>query len=447
MGGDPQEVFRSRTSRSKALYGEASELLPGGLDSNLRAMYPYPFFVEGAKGVHLLDVDGNRYIDFLLGQGSLVHGHAHPSIRAALEEQLGRAGLTTLPSPLSLELAREVRRRVPSVERIRYTASGTEATMVALRLARAFTGRDAVAKAEGAYHGGHDGLLWSFYRYGPPLGPPGAPEPFPHGLGLPRNAAETIVVFQYNDLEGTEAVLRRNAGRLAAVIVEPILGNAGVLPPEEGYLQGLARTCRDLGILLVFDEVMTGFRVAPGGAQERYGVRPDLTTFGKILGGGLPQGAIGGRREVMELLGPGDPETRAFHGGTNAGHPLAMATGLAALRLLDGAAYRGLEDMGALMFRGLQEAADAAGVPTRVKWVGPVGHVHFTQEDVRTGRDGLAKGDWLRLGRWGLECINRGVLFGHPLGEKIFLSTVHSPGDVEEALAAASQAFKAVAKG
>ncbi len=444
MGEDPETTYASRTARSRALFREALDLLPGGIDSNFRGMHPYPFFVARAQGVRLQDVDGNGYLDFLLGQGSMVHGHAHPKILSALLDQAATADLSALASPLSLDLAREVSRRVPSVQRLRFTASGTEATMHALRLARAYTGREAVAKAEGAYHGGSDNLLWSFYGYGDLPGPPSAPEPFPHSLGLPKVLRDLVVVFQFNDLEATEEVLRRNARRLAAVMVEPIMGNAGVIPPEGGYLGELAKICRDLDILLILDEVMTGFRVAPGGAQELYAVVPDLTTFGKILGGGLPQGAVGGRREIMELFGPGDPAARAFHGGTNAAHPLAMASGLAALNLLDGGAYGHLNRLGDLLFKGLQQVAEDAGEAVRVRHVGPVGHVHFTREEIRSGRDGLDKGDWRRLARWGLSVINRGVLLGHPHGEKIFVGTPHTPQDVEEAIAAADAGFRAL---
>lgn len=440
--------YRARTPTSRRLHARALRLMPKGVDSNYRALSPYPIYVARARGPYVTDVDGNRYLDFLLAQGSALLGHAHPHVVRAVRSAIGRGAATCLPAEGSIRLIELVKQRVRSVELMRLTNSGTEATMHAIRVARAYTGKEMIAKAEGGYHGAHDHVLWSCYTTHRALpGPPAAPEPFPHSLGVPKALRDLVAVFQFNDLEGTEAVLRKHRRRLAAVIVEPVMGSVGCLAPRDGYLNDLAKLCREYGLLLILDEVMTGFRISPGGGQELYGVRPDLTTFGKVLGGGLPLGGFGGKREIMEVIvsPDGDVEKEAFHSGTHNGNPIAVAAGTAALEVLgDQRVYRSLARRSEELYGGLQEIADDLRIPVHVEHVRGMGHIHFTDEELRTGRDCLEKGDWGKLAAWCMEGLERGVMFGHPKGEKLFVSIVHGRPEIACALEAAEGAFRAV---
>lgn len=440
--------YRARTPTSRRLHTRALRAMPKGVDSNYRALSPYPFYVARARGPYVTDVDGNRYLDFLLAQGSALLGHAHPHIARAVRNSIRRGAATCLPAEGSIRLVELVKQRVPSVELLRLTNSGTEATMHAIRVARAFTGREMIAKAEGGYHGAHDAVLWSCYATHRSLpGPPSAPEVFAHSRGLPKALRDLVAVFQFNDLEGTETVLRKHRKRLAAVIVEPVMGSVGCLTPRDGYLTELAKLCRENDLLLILDEVMTGFRVAPGGGQELFGIRPDLSAFGKVLGGGLPLGAFGGRREIMEVIAApdGNVEKEAFHSGTHNGNPIAVAAGTAALELLgDRRLYRELGRRSRELYGGLQELADDLGIPAHVEYVQGMGHVHFTSEELRTGRDCLEKSSWDLLASWCMAGLERGAMFGHPKGEKLFVSIVHGKPEIAKALEAADVAFRAV---
>jgi glutamate-1-semialdehyde 2,1-aminomutase len=311
--------------RSAALFAEALGLMPGGVSSPVRAFRAVggtPFFVERGEGAYLVDVDGNRYLDYVLSWGPLVLGHAHPRVVAALEEAVRRGTSYGTPSPLELELAAAIRGAMPSLELIRFVSSGTEATMSALRVARAFTGREKIVKFAGCYHGHADFLLVQAGSGVATLGLPDSP-------GVTGGAAADTLTARFNDLDSVEELFDHH--EIAAVIVEPVAGNMGLVPPQEGFLQGLRELTEANGALLVFDEVMTGFRVHPGGAQALYGVVPDLTTLGKVIGGGLPVGAYGGRREIMELVAPAGP---VYQAGTLSGNPLAMTAGIETLRVL-----------------------------------------------------------------------------------------------------------------
>src|SRR6188508_1484643 len=355
---------------SERLFAEATGLMPGGVSSPVRAFRAVggtPFFVERGRGAYLVDVDGNRYVDYVLSWGPLILGHAHPRVAAALEEAVRRGTSYGAPTPLELELARLIRDAMPSLELVRFVSSGTEATMSALRLARAFTGRDKIVKFTGCYHGHADLLLVHAGSGVATLGLPDSP-------GVTQAAVGDTLTAPYNDLEAVERLFADEGGEIAAVIVEPVAGNMGLVPPLAGFLEGLRAVTEEHGTLLVFDEVMTGFRVHPGGAQALYGVTPDLTTLGKVIGGGLPVGAYGGRKEIMELVAPAGP---VYQAGTLSGNPLAMTTGIETLReLAKPGVWAGLERAGAR----LDEGFSALGRGTRFVRVGTMFGMFFSDE-------------------------------------------------------------------
>ena len=347
--------------RSIELFAAAQRLLPGGVDSPVRAFKAVggqPLFIERGEGAYLVDVDGNRYIDYVLSWGPLILGHAHPRVVAAVQEAAARGTSYGAPSPLELDLARCVVERMPAIEMVRFVNSGTEATMSAIRLARAFTRRDKIIKFEGAYHGHADLLLVKAGSGVATLGLPDSPGVTARGGGRHPRRPLQRPRFRARALRGA----RRG---IATVIVEPVAGNMGLVPPVPGFLEGLRNLTRDAGALLLFDEVMTGFRVHPGGAQARYGVTPDLTTLGKVIGGGLPVGAYGGRREIMEMVAPSGP---VYQAGTLSGNPLAMAAGIATLEVLrDPSVWERLERAGARLVSGLEAAARCSGRPASVR--------------------------------------------------------------------------------
>jgi glutamate-1-semialdehyde 2,1-aminomutase len=358
--------------RSQELFERAQALMPGGVSSPVRAFRAVggdPLFVDRGEGAYLVDVDGNRYVDYVLSWGPLVLGHAHPRIVAALEEATRRGTSYGAPSPLELELATLIRDAMPALELVRFVSSGTEATMSALRLARAFTGREKIVKFAGCYHGHADFLLVQAGSGVATLGLPDSP-------GVTRGAVADTLTADFNDLGSVEQLLARH--EVAAVIVEPVAGNMGLVPPLPGFLEGLRALTSEHGALLVFDEVMTGFRVHPGGAQALYGVTPDLTTLGKVIGGGLPVGAYGGRRELMELVAPAG---RVYQAGTLSGNPLAMTAGIETLRdLAEPGTWDALERAGGRLLAGL----GALGAPIQLARVGSMFGVFFTDEPVTT---------------------------------------------------------------
>ncbi len=426
---------RLNSARSEALYRRALELLPGGVNSPVRAMRAIgrdPLFIARAAGSRVWDVDGNEYVDWVGSWGPLILGHAHPAVIDAVISAARDGTTFGAPTEAEVALAAEVAARVPSVQMLRMTSSGTEATMSALRLARAVTGRERVLKFAGAYHGHVDGLL---AQAGSGL----ATQGIPASPGVTTAAAAATVIVPWNDFDAVRAASEQHS--LAAIVAEPVPANMGVVPPAPGFLELLGDRARSSGALLIFDEVITGFRVSRGGAQERYGITPDLTILGKVLGGGLPAAAYGGRRELMQRIAPaGD----VYQAGTLSGNPLAVAAGLATLALLDGAAYERLAEITSRLVAGLREAAADAGCAVEVQSVPGLLTVFFAAAPVAdyvqaTGCDLDAYGSWCRA------LLARGVYPPPSQFEAWFPSLAHTDADVERTISAAAEAFVEVA--
>jgi glutamate-1-semialdehyde 2,1-aminomutase len=421
-------------TRSSELYRRALEVLPGGVNSPVRTMRAIgrdPIFIARGEGAELIDVDGNRFLDYVCSWGPLIHGHAHPRVVAAVTEAAARGTSFGAPTPGEVELAAEVGRRMEGVDMLRMTSSGTEATMTAIRLARAATGRERVLKFAGAYHGHVDGLL---AQAGSGL----ATQALPASPGVPASAAASTVVVPWND----PAALAEAAARheLAAIIAEPLPANMGLVPPREGFLELLRDQADGNGALLVLDEVISGFRVAEGGAQELTGVTGDLTIMGKILGGGLPAAAVGGRSELMRMLAPsGD----VYQAGTLSGNPLAVAAGQATLELLDEPAYLRLASLTARLAEGLREAAAAGSYPVEVVSVPGLLTVFFSERPVLSFEDAQAC-DLPAHAAWCRELLSRGVYPPPSQFEAWFPSLAHTPEQLERTIDAAAAAFAAV---
>jgi glutamate-1-semialdehyde 2,1-aminomutase len=411
--------------------------MPGGVNSPVRSFRGVggsPFFVARAQGAYLWDVDGNRYIDYVCSWGPLILGHAHPEVVEALARALERGTSYGAPTELEVEMAEMVTRAMPGVEMVRMVNSGTEACMSAIRLARAFTGRSCLVKFAGCYHGHADPLLARAGSGVATLGLPDSP-------GVPESTVADTLVLPYNHLEAVESAFAAHGERVAAVIVEPVAGNMGVVPPAPGFLAGLREITRRYGALLIFDEVITGFRVGYGGAQALYGIIPDLTCFGKIIGGGLPVGAYGGRRDIMEMVAPVGP---VYQAGTLSGNPLAMTAGLATLRVLSRPGiYQQLERAGAALEAGLVEAAREAGVPVCCQRVGSLLTLFFQEGPVRCWED-AARSDTGRYARFFHALLEQGVYFPPSQFEACFLSLAHGQEELESTLAAARAALRAL---
>jgi glutamate-1-semialdehyde 2,1-aminomutase len=426
-----------RIDRSIELFAAAERLLPGGVDSPVRAFKAVggqPLFIDRGEGAYLVDVDGNRYIDYVLSWGPLVLGHAHPHVVAAVQRAAARGTSYGAPSPLELDLARCVVERMPAIEMVRFVSSGTEATMSAIRLARAFTRRDKIVKFEGAYHGHADQLLARAGSGVATLGLPDSP-------GVPDGAVADTLVARYNDLDSVRALFETHAERIATVIVEPVSGNMGLVPPVSGFLEGLRRLTREAGALLLFDEVMTGFRVHHGGAQALYGVTPDLTALGKVIGGGLPVGAYGGRREIMEMVAPSGP---VYQAGTLSGNPLAMAAGIATLEALrDPSVWERLERAGSRLVSGLEAAAHAADVPLQCARAGTMFGFFFADAPV-TDWESARRSDTRRFGRFHRAMLEHGVYLAPSQFEAAFLSIAHGDAEIDRTIEAAGHAFGGV---
>jgi glutamate-1-semialdehyde 2,1-aminomutase len=431
--------MKESMSRSDDLFERARRVIPGGVNSPVRAFGAVggtPVFFRRGEGARLEDVDGRQYLDFVASWGPLILGHAHPKVEAAVAAAL-RGGTTFgAPTEAEVELAEMVASMVPSMEMVRLTSSGTEATMSAVRLARAFTGREKVIKFAGCYHGHADGFLVASGSGALTLGTPSSP-------GVPRDIAALTLVARYNDAGNVADLLSRYGKETAALIVEPVAGNMGVVPPRPGFLQELRALCDRHGVLLIFDEVITGFRLAPGGAQGVFGVRPDLTTLGKVIGGGLPIGAFGGRREILEELSPAGA---VYQAGTLSGNPLATAAGLAMLReLRDGTVHRRLEVLGARLEKGLRDAAAAAGAEACVNRAGSMLTLFFTRGPV-TDLDSLAGVNTDLYSRFFHGLLDRGVYFPPAQYEAAFVSAAHTEADIDRAVEAARGALEDAAR-
>ncbi len=424
-----------KIDRSIALFQEAQTLLPGGVDSPVRAFRAVggqPLFIERGEGPYLFDVDGNRYVDYVLSWGPLITGHAHPNVVKAIQDAAVHGTSYGAPSPLEIELARSVMEFMPNIEMIRFVNSGTEATMSALRLARAYTKRDKIIKFDGCYHGHADLLLVQAGSGVATLGLPDSP-------GVPANTVKDTLVADFNNLESVETLYKKYPEQIAAIIVEPVAGNMGVVPPQPGFLEGLRTITEREGSLLIFDEVMTGFRVHKGGAQTLYNIKPDLTTLGKVIGGGLPVGAYGGKREIMQLVAPAGP---MYQAGTLAGNPLAMSAGIATLNLIrEDECWLNLEQTAGRLEAGILSAANKAGVPIQQTRVGTMFTTFFC-ETKPVDWNTVKVADKVRFGKFFQKMLDNGVYLAPSQFEAGFISIAHNEDVINATIAAAIEAFR-----
>ena len=428
----------STPGSSRRLFARARRVLPGGVNSPVRAfkaVQGQPPFIARGTGAHITDVDGRRYVDYVMSWGPLIHGHAPAGLTKALVTATKRGTSFGAPTALEVQLAERVCSLVPSIERVRFVNSGTEATMSALRLARAATKKDKIVKFQGCYHGHADPLLVQAGSGALTLGVPTSP-------GVTKATAANTLVANYNDLESVKRLFRIHRRKIAAVIIEPIAGNMGVIPPQKGFLEELRELCDQSGVLLIFDEVISGFRVALGGAQTIFGVKPDLTCLGKIIGGGLPVGAYGGRADLMAHIVPDGP---VYQAGTLSGNPLAMTAGAWTLSRLSERLYHQLAKLGTQLAEGLAEVASEAGVPLHVNRFGSMVTPFFTNRPVRNYRSATDANTML-YGVFFRSMLRRGVYPPPSQFESWFLSAAHSAHDIERTIDAARLAMRAVAR-
>jgi glutamate-1-semialdehyde 2,1-aminomutase len=421
-------------AKSVSLFQEAQKLFPGGVNSPVRAFRAVggqPLFIDHGEGPYLYDVDGNRYIDYVLSWGPLITGHAHPNVVKAIQEAAVKGTSYGAPSPLEIELAKRIMDFMPNIEMIRFVNSGTEATMSALRLARAYTKRDKIIKFDGCYHGHADMLLVQAGSGVVTLGLPDSP-------GVPATTAANTLVANFNDLDSVETLFKNNSGQIAGIIVEPVAGNMGVVPPQPGFLEGLRRITEREWALLIFDEVMTGFRVHKGGAQTLYGIQPDLTTLGKVIGGGLPVGAYGGKRKIMQLVAPLGP---MYQAGTLSGNPLAMSAGIAALDLIRGEdCWEEMEQAAGRLEVGISSAAQKAGIPIQQTRVGTM-FTTFFSETRPVDWNTVKVADKARFGKFFQKMLENGVYLAPSQFEAGFLSILHDDTIIDTTIEAANEAF------
>ena len=425
-----------RYERSSALFREASKVLPGGVNSPVRAFKAVggtPVFVREARGAYFWDEDGNQYIDYIASWGPLLFGHAHEAVLQAVTERARKGTSFGMPTELETELATLAVSMVPHIEKIRFVNSGTEACMSVVRLARGYTGRDKIVKFAGCYHGHADAFLIQAGSGAVTFGSPNSP-------GVTEASARDTLLARYNNLESVAGLIEANPDQIAAIILEPVAGNMGCIPPAPGFLQGLRELCDRHGILLIFDEVMTGFRLAPGGAQQALGIRADLVAFGKVIGGGLPVGAFAASAEIMSHLAPEGP---VYQAGTLSGNPLAMSAGLAMLRQISGdpEVFRRLEEKTAYLHRGLDEVLSRAGLPFRINRFGSMISVHFTDTPV-TDFESAATGNNPQFKTYFHGMLDRGVYLPPSAFESYFLNDALSYQDLDRTVEAAAEVFK-----
>ena len=420
--------------KSKALFEKARKIIPGGVNSPVRAGKAVgidPPFIDRAEGCFLWDLDGNQYVDYVCSWGPMILGHGHPEVVKALEGRVSKGTSYGAPTELEVEMAETIINMVPSIEMVRMVNSGTEATMSAIRLARGFTGREKIIKFEGCYHGHADSLLVSAGSGVATFAIPGCP-------GVPGDLAGHTISLPFNDLDGVVQAFERFGSEIAAVIVEPIPGNMGVIVPKKEFLTGLKQITLENGALLIFDEVISGFRVGPGGAQELYGVMPDLTCLGKIIGGGLPVGAYGGRRDIMEKMAP---EGDVYQAGTLSGNPLAMAAGLATLRVLKNReVYQELEEKGRMLFSGLEDAAKSAGLKVVINRIASMGSLFFGEDPVTDFASAKAS-DAEKFKVYYAKMLEQGIYLAPSAFEACFVSTAHDEKSIRKTIDCAERSF------
>ncbi|MGA7470834.1 MAG: glutamate-1-semialdehyde 2,1-aminomutase [Halobacteriota archaeon] len=416
-----------RTDKSAKLYEKARKLMPGGVSSPVRAIDPYPFYVQKASDSRIWDADGNLYIDYCMGYGPLILGHAHPTVYAAVAEQLKLGWDYGTPVKAEIDLAERIQVDFPSMEMLRFVSTGTEATMSAIRAARGFTGKDTIVKIEGGYHGAHDAVL---------VKPGSAAISTPSSLGVPAAAVKHTVQVPFNDVEALSGTLEKNDA--ACLIIEPVMGNIGPVAPKESYLSDVRKVTEENETLLIFDEVITGFRLCIGGAQCLYGVTPDLTTLGKIVGGGFPIGVFGGTREIMECVAP---LGGVFNAGTFSGHPVSLAAGLATLSVLNEEGYRRVNGLGDLLRRMLVDLLEELDVHISVQGIGTMFQVFFTEKPVRNYQDALTC-DADLYKKFSAFMRDEGIFLAPSQYETNFISLAHSNEDLEYTIRACANAFE-----
>jgi glutamate-1-semialdehyde 2,1-aminomutase len=418
--------------RSKTLFEEARRHIPGGVNSPVRAFEPNPFFVKEAKGARIYDVDGKEYIDYVMGYGPLLFGHANERIINRVKEAVERGTLYGAPTEEEVELARRIKRFYPSIEMVRLVNSGTEATMHAIRLARGFTGRRKIIKFEGCFHGSHDSVLVKAGSGALTFG-------IPSSSGVLEDTARHTLVSRYNDISLTEDIARKNRDDLAAIIVEPVMANSGLIPPDMEFLRGLRSIADELGCVLIFDEVVTGFRLSPGGAQEYYGVKADLTTLGKVLGGGFPIAAFGGREEIMRNI---SPSGRIYQAGTFSGNPVSVAAALAVMEMINEGIYSYLRDYGKKLVSAIRDIIDDRNLKATVNHVESMFQIFFTDR-VRTYEEALSS-DLKKFRTYFMKMLEKGIFIPPSQFETCFISTAHSDEEMKITIEALDEALKIV---
>jgi glutamate-1-semialdehyde 2,1-aminomutase len=438
------DEYLSRTARSKQAHLESEKLYPGGVQSIIRYFKPYPFHIDKGKGGKVWDIDGNQYIDYCMAYGGIIAGHAHPKIVEAVKEQIEKGSLFGMPHEKTTPFVRELLRRYPMMHGFCLTNSGGEAVLFALRVARAYTGKSKVIKMEGSYHGSTDPMEISVGPQIEKAGPKRTPNAVPNSDGITPSTLKDTVIASFNDVNALEEIVKKNKEDIAAVIVEPVMLNSGVVLPKEGYLKDLRRLTKEYNIVLIFDEVKVGCRIAPGGAAQYYGIEPDIVTLAKSIGGGLPLAAVGCRKDIMMCI---EPDGHVRHSGTYFGNPLAVSAGLACLKdVLVDDAYTRLNRLGDRLRKGMGDAVDDSRIVGKVHSIGPIGIIFFTDQDVidyRTAQTGN-NDVWYRY--W-LSMINQGIIIsGNTWHQSWFVCTMHNEEEIDKTIGTADQILHRIAR-